>query len=63
MNARAEERLANGVLGGVAVVAWIFGVALATGWHIVLAGVFPPYAWAILVMRMVEAAGFNRYTP
>ena len=38
-------------------VAWVFGIALATGWSLVGAVLFPPYAWVLLAQALLRHWG------
>ena len=41
----------------LAVLAWIAGTVLAPGWNKLVAAVFPPYPWYLLVGRAMQALG------
>lgn len=42
---------------GIAVIAWLAGMVLAAGALKVIAFIFPPYAWYLLVERAMQLAG------
>jgi len=41
----------------LAVLAWLAGSVIATGWWKLAAVVFPPYAWYLVVERLMQALG------
>lgn len=41
----------------LAVLAWIAGTVLAPGWNKLVAAVFPPYPWYLVVEQAMQALG------
>lgn len=41
----------------LAVVAWLMGIVLAYGWLKLVAYIFPPYAWYLLIERLMKLIG------
>ena len=49
--------IGQGTVELAAVVAWIAGAVLAPGWWKVAAVFGPPYAWYLLIERVMQAMG------
>lgn len=50
----AETKRDIGVKGELLVLTWIFGVALARDWWVLVAILFPPYAWYETAIHIIE---------
>ena len=51
------KHLIEGIGALLAVLAWIAGTVLAPGWWKVVAFLFPPYPWYLVVERAMQAGG------
>lgn len=55
----AIKYLVEGALGVLAVIAWLAGAVLAHGfWSTAFALFVPPWAWYLLVERVMQAQGW-----
>ena len=41
----------------MAIVWWLAGIALSKGWLMLAAVIVPPYAWYVVVERVLQMAG------
>jgi len=47
------------VLFLIGVVGWLMGMAIAKGfWPMLIATVFPPFAWFVVIDKMLQIAGW-----
>lgn len=49
----------RGITFLAAVVGWLAGINLATGAGAVLATIFPPYGWYLVVAKLLQVAGLQ----
>jgi hypothetical protein len=47
------------IVGLIAIFAYLAGIALASGvWSVIVAIIFPPWAWYLLVEKALSVAGW-----